>query len=146
MFTHKKYPAKFKPYIISDVDFLRIMETDPFWEVAIDVLIIPILRQSWLTPECLQRVTSIQHYFDDAWALRVGYAGDEHAGHIGVAYAPFVCEHPVATVSDERNRYVLSTRDGRKIEVASGLVHPVKREDGYWYWRVELNRRFTIIN
>lgn len=140
MFTHKKYPAKFKPYVITEVDYNSIIQHDPFWGLSIDVLIIPVVRQN-LTPGC-PNVTSIQHYFDDGWALRVGYNGDEHAGHIGTAFAPFICERP--GLKDESNRYLLTTKSGKQVEVGCGLVHPVKREDGLWYWRVELNRRLII--
>jgi hypothetical protein len=138
MFEHQKYPKKFDPYLITDADLARIMGSDVYVPAVIYTKIIPILRQAWLEPGC-PRVTGIKHYFDDAWALCTGWCGDEFAGHIGTAFAPFVCEKPDdRSTADLRNIYRLHTKDfTNTINVRCGCVHPVKSQN-YWYWRVEV--------
>lgn len=91
-------------------------------------LVIPIKGQAWLTPGC-PRVKHLLPYKDGAWALRVGYGGDDYAGHTGMAWCPFA--------AGETFKLVDRKDPGNTLSIRTGYIIPVQKDDGLWYYRVE---------
>lgn len=94
--------------------------------------VIPIKGQTWLVPGC----PNVKHFLphkDGAYALRVGWEGDDYAGHIGMAYSPFVVGEQYTLVDSKDPKNTLC--------IKAGYVIPVKESDGLWYYRVE----YTIV-
>lgn len=90
-------------------------------------LVIPIKGQGWLSPGC----PSIKHllpYKDGAWALRVGYGGDDYAGHCGMAFCPFAAGETFELV-DKKN-------PNNKLSICTSYIAAVQHEN-LWYYRVE---------
>lgn len=90
-------------------------------------MVIPIKGQSWFSPGC-RSIKKFIPYKDGAWALRVGYKGDDYEGHVGMAFCPFASGEDVAFVDKKNPTNVLRIR--------TKYVAAVQR-DGLWYWRVE---------
>lgn len=123
----QKYTKALNPYVLTTKRLSEIEASDPgiiFNSFLTPV--IPISGQSWLKPKC-PNVKTLIYACEDAWCLRVGYGGDDSAGHIGTAFCPFM----------NGQFYELTNKENTKtLSIHVLCINPVRLDDG-WYWRVE---------
>lgn len=124
----RQYSKALNPYLKTDTELRRmVQECDPllggvFWQK-----VIPIKNQTSVSPGC-PLAKHLIHYKNDSWAIRVGFNGDDYAGHVGTAFCPFVAGET----------YDLQDRKDptNTLKIQARYIIPVKLHDG-WYWRVE---------